>query len=207
MMRKSITTVIFLIAATCSLYAQTDTVKERFVSRLYFPALIGLNIPFDNDNTVVKNGSVLNTAVEFRPTYINAFFFRLNYDVLSNKYNSSIVYLPTNVGTGKVSTSFFLLGAGYRWRVNNIGVYALIQPGLGTRSFNKALLNADGVAIDNVSDNSFTIKTSAGIEFYIVRHFALIAEPSFYKLFARSGFNNTHSQVAGISVGFTTTLF
>lgn len=118
-----------------------------------------------------------------------------------------MVYLPTNVVNGKVSTSFFLLGAGYRWRIKNIGVYALIQPGLGTRSFNKALVNADGVAIANVSDNSFTIKTSAGIEFYIVKHFALVAEPSFYKLFASTGFNNTHSQVAGISVGFTTTLF
>jgi len=205
MIRKLIFT-IFLIICSSVLYAQTEP-PESVTSKFYFPALIGVGIPLDNDNTVLKHGSILNTALEFRPVYVNAFFFRLNYDALNNSYVSPIINLPTNVVRGKVSATFFLAGGGYRWQFRNLGIYALLQPGLGIRNFNKAIVTNDGVFINNVTNDSFSTKTSVGFEYYIVKHFALIAEPSFYKLYSGRGFNNTHSQVSSLSIGITTTLF
>ena len=188
------------------LYAQIEPV-ESVTSKFYFPALIGIGIPLDNDNTILKHGSILNTALEFRPVYANAFFFRFNYDALNNSYVSPMINLPTNVVRGKVSASFFLAGCGYRWQFKTLGVYTILQPGLGMRAFNKAIVTNDGVAIENVTSDSFSVKTSVGFEYYIVKHFALIAEPSFYKLFSERGFNNSHSQVSALSIGITTTLF
>jgi hypothetical protein len=202
MERKLITT-IFLILVSSALYAQTESVTSKF----YFPALIGIGIPIDNDNTILKHGSILNTAVEFRPVYMNAVFFRINYDALNNNYVSPMTNLPTNVVKGKLSANFFLIGAGYRWQIKKLGIYALLQPGLGTRNFNKAVLTNEGVVIENVSSGSFSVKTSAGIEYYVVKHFAIITEPSLYKLFSNRGFNNSHSQVSSLSIGITTTLF
>jgi len=205
MIRKLIFTTFFIIC-TSVLYAQTEP-PESVTSKFYFPALIGIGIPLDNDHTILKNGSILNTALEFRPIYTNAFFFRLNYDALNNSYVSAPINLPTNVVKGKVSATFFLAGCGYRWQFKNLGIYTLVQPGLGMRNFNKAIVTDEGIAIEDVTKDSFSTKTSVGFEYYIVKHFALIAEPSFYKLYSGRGFNNTHSQVSSLSVGITTTLF
>ncbi|WP_183577588.1 hypothetical protein HDF18_11025 [Mucilaginibacter sp. X5P1] len=205
-MKRKLIITIFLFICSSALYAQTEQ-TESVTSKFYFPALIGVGIPLDNDHTILKHGSILNTALEFRPVYINAFFFRFNYDALNNSYASPMVNLPTNVVKGKLSANFFVAGAGYRWQFKKIGVYALLQPGLGTRYFNRAVLTPDGISIDNITNSSFSVKTSTGIEYYIVKHFALIAEPSFYKLFSGRGFNNSHSQISSISIGITTTLF
>ncbi|SDS39986.1 hypothetical protein SAMN05216490_1085 [Mucilaginibacter mallensis] len=205
-MKRKLIITIFLFICSSALYAQTEQ-AESVTSKFYFPALIGVGIPLDNDHTILKHGSILNTAIEFRPVYINAFFFRFNYDALNNSYVSPMINLPTNVVKGKLSATFFLAGAGYRWQFKKIGIYTIMQPGLGMRNFNKAIVTNDGVAIENVTNDSFSVKTSIGFEYYIVKHFALITEPSFYKLFSGRGFNNSHSQVSAISVGITTTLF
>jgi len=180
---------------------------ESFSSRFFFPGLIGLNIPSGDEQTSIRAGFSLVTALEYRPKYTNNIFFRFNYDALSNKYKSFASQVPTNVTQGKISANFFLLGMGYRRQVNGIGIYALLQPGLNTSSYNTAANSATGVSIGNISNNHIAFKFSTGIEYYIVPHFALVAEPSFYHLLSKGSQPALNPNYISYNIGFTTTLF
>lgn len=200
---KSGLTLCFIVGFMLSGFCQT----EKFSSRIYFPGLIGLNIPSGDEQTSIKSGFSVVTAIEYRPKYINHIFFRFNYDALSNKYKSYAYQVPTNVTQGKLSANFFLLGIGYRRQVNGVGIYALIQPGLNTTNYNTVSNTASGVSIGGVSNNHVAFKFSTGIEYYIVPHFALVAEPGFYHLLQnRNGFILNPNYLS-YTIGFTTTLF
>lgn len=179
---------------------------EKFTSRLFFPGDVGINIPFGYHNATLKPGFALTTALEYRPTYINAIFFRFNYDVLSNNYESGTTPIPTNVTKGKISTTFFMLGAGYRQKVKRAGIYALIQPGYGSTSYNITSLNTTGVTVGNVSSGHLSVKVSAGVEYYIVPHFALVLEPAYYRLFNSGSGYSLNNNFVSFNLGFTTTL-
>ena len=179
---------------------------EKFTSRLFFPGDVGLNIPFGYQSASLKPGFALTTAIEYRPVYINAIFFRFNYDVLSNSYESGTEPVPTNVSKGKLSTNFFMLGAGYRRKVKRTGIYGVVQPGYGSNSYNTTVANNTGTTVGSVSISHPSVKLSAGIEYYIVPHFALVFEPAYYHLFNNgSGYILNHNYVS-FNLGFTTTL-
>jgi len=180
---------------------------EKFTSRIFFPGLIGLNIPSGDEQTSIKSGFSLVTAIEYRPTYTNNIFFRFNYDALSNKYKSFAYQVPTNVTQGKLSANFFLLGIGYRRQVNGIGIYALFQPGLNTSNYNTVSNTASGVSVGSISNNHVAFKFSTGIEYYIVPHFALVAEPGFYHLLQNRNGVTLNPNYLSYTIGFTTTLF
>jgi hypothetical protein len=179
---------------------------EELTSRFYFPGSIGISVPFKNVHTRLNDGLAVNTALEYRPTYINDVFFRLDYDALNNTYNSFVATIPTNIIRGKLSTDFLVIGAGYRTKLGKWGLYGLIQPGLGIHSFERAVNTADGVVLNNITTNNFALKTDIGIEYYITRHFAAVFDPSFYKLFSNTGFNTSHSRLVAFNIGITTTI-
>lgn len=192
-----------IIGCLCCLNALAQ--KEPFTSRIYFPGLIGINIPAGNSGRLpVKNGFTLNTAIEYRPLYANAIFFRFNYDALSNNYQDNNALFPTNVVQGKVHTNFFNLGAGYRFKRKKIGLYALLQPGVSIKSFDRVTNRPGGYALTQVTNKRFNLKFTTGVEYYIALHFALIAEPCYYAVSSKKSHS---SSVAGFSIGFTTTLF
>ena len=112
-------------------FAQTEDITSRF----YFPGSLGISLPFRNIHTHLNDGLVVNTAIEYRPTYINDIFYRIDYDALSNNYISYVPTIPTNIIKGKLTTDFIVIGAGYRKKFNKWGFYGLIQPGLGIHSF------------------------------------------------------------------------
>jgi hypothetical protein len=181
--------------------------EEKFTSRIYFPGLIGLNMPSGDEQTSIKPGFSLVTAIEYRPTYANSIFFRFNYDALSNQYKSFAYQVPTNVTQGNLYANFFMLGIGYRRKVNGIGIYALLQPGLNTSNYNTVSNTASGLSVGSISNNHFAFKFSTGIEYYIVPHFALVAEPGFYHLFPNHNGVSLNSNYLSYNIGFTTTLF
>jgi hypothetical protein len=180
---------------------------ENFSSRIFFPGAVGLNIPSGDEQTSIKAGFSLLTAIEYRPHYTDNIFFRFNYDVLSNKYISLPSRIPTNVTQGKLSASFLVLGVGYRHSVGRYAIYALAQPGFNLSSYSRVSDNSTGISISNVSRDHPALKFSTGIEYYIVPHFALVAEPGFYHSFeVRHGFI-LNSNYLSYNIGFTTTLF
>ena len=199
---KIVITVFFIFGFVFSAACQT----EKFTSRIYFPGMVGINIPSGDEQTSMRSGFSLATALEYRPTYTNALFFRFNYDALSNKYKSFAYQVPTNVTEGKLSANFFLLGVGYRRHVSGIGIYALLQPGLNTSNYNNVINRTDGIYVGNVSNNHFSFKFSTGIEYYIVPHFALVAEPAFYHLFENHNRFIINPNYISYNIGFTTTL-
>jgi hypothetical protein len=180
---------------------------EKFSSRIFFPGMVGLNIPSGDEQTSIRPGFSLVTAIEYRPVYTNHIFFRFNYDALSNKYKSYAYQVPTNVTQGKLNANFFMLGVGYRRQISGIGIYALLQPGLNTSSYNTVSNTATGVAVGSVSNSHVAFKFSTGIEYYIVPHFALVAEPSFYHLQPNHNGLTLNPNYISYNIGFTTTLF
>jgi hypothetical protein len=194
---------LYLILGFLSVSAQS----EKFSSSIYFPGIIGLNVPSGDEQTSIRSGFSLATAIEYRPVYTNHLFFRFNYDALSNQYKSVAYQVPTNVTQGKLNADFFLLGVGYRRQISGIGIYALLQPGLNASSYNTVSGSAAGLNVGSISSNHVAFKLSTGLEYYIVPHFALVAEPCFYHLLPG------HSQVIlnpnylSYNIGITTTLF
>ena len=181
--------------------------NEPVTSRLYFPGLIGIGIPSGDDQTSMQSGFSLNTAVEYRPIYADAVFFRFNYDNISSHYNNLAQPIPTNINHGKLSANFFLLGAGYRQKIDRLGVYFVAQPGYSNSVYDLVYSNASGFALSNTNSDHFSAKATMGVEYYIVPHFALVLEPSYYHIFKTSrGFVLNPNYVC-YSVGFTTTLF
>ncbi len=194
-----------LIIAGFGLSAACQT--EKLSSRIYFPGSVGINVPSGIGQTSVRAGFSLITAIEYRPKYTNNIFFRFNYDALSNKYKSLSYQVPTNVTEGKVNANFFLLGVGYRHTIGGIGIYALLQPGLNTSGFNTVTNNLTGISVGSVNSNHLSFKFSTGVEYYIVPHFALVAEPSFYHLFPNTQGYTLNPNYLSYTIGFTTTLF
>lgn len=177
------------------------------MGHVYFPGLIGMNIPSGDEQTSMKKGFSYNTAIEFRPQYVNAMFFRFNYDALSNHYSAQPQRIPTNIVAGKLPASFFLLGAGYRRKIHRIGVYALLQPGLNTSSYDVATDLKTGYGITSKTEHNIAFKITSGMEYYIVDHFALIFEPAYYHLYSGRQGLVLNPNYIGFNFGFTTTLF
>jgi hypothetical protein len=198
--------ILLLIIIFCISIPVTFAQTEDITSRFYFPGSIGVSIPFANIHTRLNDGLAVNTALEYRPTYINDIFYRLDYDALNNNYTSFVPTIPTNILKGKLSTDFLVIGAGYREKFGKWALYGLIQPGLGIHSFERAVVNQNNVLLSSVTSNSLAVKTDIGIEYYITRHFAAVFDPSYYKLFSNRGFNTSHSSFTGFNIGITTTI-
>lgn len=184
-------------------YAQTENLSSRF----YFPGLIGIGVPSGDEQTSMKTGFALTTACEYRPVYINSYFFRFNYDNISNKYYNLNSPIPTNVKRGKLSSNFFLLGVGYRRKFQRMGAYLLLQPGYNTSNYTVVNYSENStIAIGSSSSNHFSGKLCGGIEYYIVPHFALVFEPAYYHLFHGNNYVLNPNYIS-YNIGFTTTLF
>lgn len=197
--------------AAISVFAKTDTTTRSLPgtlgSRFYFPNSIGISVPFKNAHTKLKTGLALNIAAEYRISNTNPFYFRLDYNVLNNNYTSFVSTLPTNIIQGKLSSDFILAGSGYRKKLNRWAIYLSLQPGLGMRSFDRAAVNTEGVIINRVTNDSFAVKSAAGLEYYIKSHFNVFFEPSYYKFFSHKGFSSSHSQFTGFNIGISTARF
>jgi hypothetical protein len=114
MISNKLKKIAFVIALVLRFALPAACQTETFASRIYFPGAIGINILSGDEQTSMRSGFSLVTAIEYRPKYTNAIFFRFNYDALSNKYNSFASQIPTNVTQGKLTANFFMLGLGYR---------------------------------------------------------------------------------------------
>ncbi len=180
---------------------------EKFPSRIFFPGAIGFNVPSGDEQTSMRSGVSLLTAIEYRPQYINDIFFRFNYDALSNKYQNPANPIPTNVTQGKLSADFFLLGVGYRHSIGKYAIYALGQPGFNLSSYSTASYNLTGITIGKTSSYNPAFKVSMGIEYYIVPHFALLIESGFYHSFETNHKIIQNPNYISYNLGFTTTLF
>lgn len=191
----------------CSMIAHAQT--ENISSRFYFPGLIGIGVPSGDEQTSMKTGTTLNTACEYRPVYINSYFFRFNYDDISNRYYTLNSPIPTNVKRGKLSSNFFLLGAGYRRKFQRIGAYILLQPGYNVSNYTVVNYNKinSTIEIGSSSIDHFSGKLCGGIEYYIVPHFALVFEPAYYHLFPGNNSYILNPNYISYNIGFTTTLF
>ena len=201
--RRFILLIAIVILAVTDAHSQVEDVSSRF----YFPGSIGICYPLSNGHTRLNNGLSINTAIEYRPTYSNDVFFRIDYDALNNSYTSHLQTIPTNIVQGKLSTSFLIAGAGYRRNFKKWALYGMLQPGLGIHSFDRAVTTPNGVMLNNVTNTRFALKADIGLEYYITRHFAAVFDPSLYKIFSHSGFNTSHSQFGAFNIGITTSIF
>jgi len=201
---------LFAAVTNTATAAVIDTAvqKNKTLTRFYLPGSIGVCIPSSSKRTQISNGFSLNTAAEYRFGDTNGAFIRFNYDALNNHYTTHVMrLLPTNIITGKLTTNFFVLGAGYRHMYKNYGFFALVQPGISQYAYERADVLPDGVNISYVTNHNAAFKTSAGFEYYIERHLALTFESAYYKLFSNAGFSNSHSHMFAVNIGITTTLF
>ena len=200
--RLILLTFIVLVSVT-KVFAQVEDISSRF----YFPGSVGIGYPLSNGHTRLNNGLSINTAIEYRPTYSNDVFFRIDYDALNNNYTSFAPTIPTNIIKGKLSTDFLVIGAGYRGNFGKWAIYGIIQPGLGIHSFVRAVSMPNGIVLNNVINTHLAVKGDIGIEYYITRHFAAVFDPSLYKIFSNSGFSISHSKFGAFNIGITTSIF
>jgi hypothetical protein len=198
---------ILLIAIVAAFATKVQAQVEDVSSRFYFPGSLGFGFPLTNGHTHLNNGLTINSAIEYRPTYSNDVFFRIDYDALNNSYTSYLQNIPTNIVQGKLSTDFLTAGAGYRRNFGKWALYGILQPGLGMHSFNLAISTPNGVMLRTISNTRAALKADIGIEYYIAHHFAAVFDPSLYKIFSHSGFNTSHSQLGAFNIGITTAIF
>ncbi|MFC0514928.1 outer membrane beta-barrel protein [Mucilaginibacter angelicae] len=184
-------------------YAQNSSITSKF----YFPGGVGYSFPFGNPALDLKKSFMLTTAFEFRPREGNAFFIRFNYDAINSHYKQVYQNSPTNVNTGKLTSSIFSLGAGYRHKAGIFRVFGLLQPGIGVNSYDRVKITPETIIIEPVSRNHLSLKLTTGIEYYLAEHFALTVEPSYFYLAPRGNYRLLNPQSMNISIGFTTTLF
>lgn len=201
--RRFVLLIAIIITAVIKVHAQVEDVSARF----YFPGSIGLGFPLTNGHTHLNNGLTINTAVEYRPSYSNDIFFRIDYDALNNNYTSYLQNIPTNIVQGKLATDFLIAGAGYRRNFGKWALYGILQPGLGMHSFSMATSTPNGVMLRTIFNTRAALKADIGIEYYIAHHFAVVFDPAFYKIFSHSGFNTSHSQFGAFNIGITTSIF
>ncbi|MDB5116012.1 MAG: outer membrane protein beta-barrel protein [Mucilaginibacter sp.] len=194
---------LILMFIISSAYAQDN----KIMSRIYFPGLIGTDFQSNKAPVNYSQGILINTGIEYRPDNLVQFFYRFNYDGVTNKYNSMAVNLPTNVNGGSQRRTYLVVGAGYRKRYKNMGMYIAAQPGLGMRSYDIVKNSNTGYLLENFNKKDISIKFTGGFEYYLAPHFALILEPARYQNsfpHRQVSFNNSET---AISFGFTTTLF
>jgi hypothetical protein len=194
---------LIILTGYVNSYGQTENVASRF----FFPGMVGVGIPSGDDQTSMRTGFALNTALEYRPVYTNSYFYRFNFDNISNQYYANSVKVPTNVKYGKMNTDFFLLGAGYRRKLKLLSLYFLIQPGYNISNYEVVGSLNTAYSIKSISRHYFSEKMSVGAEYYIVPHFALVFEPSYYHLFSLNSASILNPNYVSINIGFTTTLF
>ncbi|WP_183560434.1 outer membrane beta-barrel protein [Mucilaginibacter sp. SP1R1] len=197
---------LFCILAA-GLFTKAYGQDESFTSKIYFPGSIGLSLPFDNSRLNLKNGTILTTALEYRPVNGDALFIRFNYDAIHNHYQQVYLNSPTNVNTGKLSTSIFSLGVGYRARAGIIRLFGILQPGLAINSYDRVNFNPQAISIDQISRRHLSVKLTGGMEYYLAEHFALTFESSYFYLSPRGNYRLLNPQSLNFSIGFTTTLF
>jgi hypothetical protein len=181
--------------------------SESITSRIYFPGSIGLNVPFGNPRVNLQRGTILTTALEYRPFPGNAFFLRFNYDAVHNHYQQVFNNSPTNVNTGKLSSSIFSLGMGYRHQAGIVKLFGILQPGLGINNYDRVKFNPETISIDQISRRHFAFKLTTGAEYYLAEHFALTIETSYFYLSPLASYRLLNPQSLNLSIGFTTTLF
>ena len=201
--RRSFLLIAFILTSVTAAFGQMEDISQRF----YFPGSLGISCPLVNNHTTLNEGLSINTAIEYRPTYSNDVFFRIDYDALNNNYTSFTRAIPTNIIKGKLSTNFLIIGAGYRCNFGKWGIYGILEPGLGIHSFARAVDTPNGVVLNNITNTRTALKGDIGIEYYITRHFAAVFDPSLYQIFSKSGFNSSHSQFGALNIGITTTIF
>ncbi|OKS87606.1 outer membrane beta-barrel protein [Mucilaginibacter polytrichastri] len=183
-------------------FAQT----EKFAERFYFPGGVGYNIVnSDAGGIAFKNGISINTGAEYRPHYINAVFYRFNFDVLNSSYTKNNI-IATNVTNGKFTSNCFVIGAGYRFKYKGWGIYALGQSGLINHGYEKvnSYVNNE-ITVSSATQHNAIFKMAGGIEYYIVPHFALVFEPSYYQNLSTK--SNLTPSFFNFNIGLTTTLF
>ncbi len=200
--RKAFCAVSTILLLPACIFAQS-----QITSRFYFPGIVGINFETDNKQTEYQAGAIITTAMEYRPNEGTPFFYRFNYDNVTTKYSAALANIPTNVTNGTFHRADFTIGAGYRKKFGRLGSYILLQAGTGAQSYDRIIGLAPDYATSQVTLHSPSLKLTAGFEYYIVPHFALIIEPAFYK----NDFNYNHvplnNNQATVSIGFTTTLF
>jgi hypothetical protein len=150
-LNKKVALICLWVLTTTKLLAQT----EKFTSRLYFPGGIGYNlVNSDAGGIAFKNGVSLNTGAEYRPKYINAIFFRFNYDILNSGYTNNNI-INTNVTNGKFTSNCFILGAGYRASYKGIGIYGLLQSGIISHGYEKVTsLPNNEITVSNATQHN-----------------------------------------------------
>jgi hypothetical protein len=202
--QPSIFIVFLLLIINCNKGYGQNSVMSKF----YFPGQLGLSYPYDDDQKLnLKKGFMLTTALEFRPVDGNALFIRFNYDAITNHYQEVYLNSPTNVNTGKLSSSIFSLGLGYRHKAGIFKLFGLLQPGLGINNYDKVNFNTQTISVEQVSRRHLSFKITAGAEYYLAEHFALTIEPSYFYLSPRGNYRLLNPQSLNLSLGFTTTLF
>ena len=168
--------------------------------------MVGVNLHLYDQHQHYKKGFVLNTGMEYRPDN-NPLFFRFNYDAVSSNYKSDAgPYQQTNVQNGTLHVNYFIAGAGYRKKAKRTGWYVLGQTGLEQRNYDRVAGNASGYVIEQVSKKQLGFKVAGGFEYYLARHFALVAEPAYYPNVTNYRYSSSNGNLT-FSVGFTTTLF
>ncbi|WP_295719511.1 outer membrane beta-barrel protein [Mucilaginibacter sp.] len=196
--------VFLLLIINCSKSYGQNSIMSKF----YFPGQLGLSFPHVDDQKLnLKKGFMLTTALEFRPVDGNALFIRFNYDAITNHYQEVYLNSPTNVNTGKLSSSIFSLGLGYRHKAGIFKLFGLLQPGLGINNYDKVNFNTETITVEQVSRRHLSFKITAGAEYYLAEHFALTIEPSYFYLSPRGNYRLLNPQSLNLSLGFTTTLF
>ena len=198
-----ITLTVIVFQFPVKTFAQEDTTKTTFLSKLYFPFDFGYTI---SNQLTISNGGSVKTGIEYRLKNNNGLFVRFNFDNRNNNYKIS-EKSSTNIIEGEIKFNDYVLGLGYRIGKKKIKLFGLSQAGISMYNFPSIIGVSTCFKIKENQASTSVFKTTLGLEYYVAKNAALTIETVYILQTTNSTFWHKSLSTFGISIGLTTTLF
>lgn len=148
---------------------------------------------------------MVSVGIEMRSKNKNPWFFRLSLENFRMGYEIDNPE-QTNVTKSEIRINGFCSGAGWRSGGEKWRFYVLPQVGISNFKYPKVLFT-DDIEVKFEEDNSISLGVITGLEFYLARDIAFIAEVFFYDVPRANSFWDSSFQNVGIRLGMTTSFF
>lgn len=177
--------------------------SDSFWGRIFLPSIdVGYQFP---NSDLIGSSVRIGTSIEYRIRNNNDFFFRLNYDTYTAKYNLSGSNI-TNAIEGTVQLTDIVSGLGYRLGDNTFRLMFSVMPGIKLYEFPAATLDGQQIIVRSEAKSLFTTIFLSTLEYYVDEKSALTFSLYQNQVWREVDFWEDGGSAVGFSVGFITSL-
>ena len=179
---------------------------DKIMSHIYFPSDFGLAIP---TNSNIKPGITGKTSVEWRFKPLQSVFCIFEYNDTSFDY-SDLQAEGSNLLSGSVNYSDFLLGAGYRFNfAENWCTAFSLMGGISNCTYGTIVKDGSYYQTDSISKWIPAVKANLMLEYYFDPAFGIYISAGYKQYLKNTVYTSGLSKEgnAEFSIGMTSTLW